>query len=109
MSRLPTVLDHETLPPRLVALVVRLRAQVHYLEEQLRQVEQDLKASLREDDKSRRLLEIPGIGPITASALVVKLGDARQFSASIGLVPRQYSTGGKPTLLIEERGPASPS
>jgi len=105
MSRLPTVLDHETLPPRLVALVVRLRAHVHYLEEQIRQVEQDLKASLREDDKSRRLLEIPGIGPITASALAVELGDARQFSASIGLVPRQYSTGGKPTLLgISKRG-----
>jgi transposase len=111
MSRLPTVLDHETLPPRLVALVVRLRAHVHYLEEQIRQVEQDLKAALREDDKSRRLLEIPGIGPITASALAVELGDARQFanarqfSASIGLVPRQYSTGGKPTLLgISKRG-----
>jgi transposase len=68
-------------------------------------------AALREDDKSRRLLEIPGIGPITASALAVELGDAqqfanaRQFSASIGLVPRQYSTGGKPTLLgISKRG-----
>jgi transposase len=105
MSRLPTVLDHETLPPRLVALVVRLRAHVHYLEEQIRQVEQDLKAALREDDKSRRLLESPGIGPITASALAVELGDARQFAASIGLVPRQYSTGGKPTLLgISKRG-----
>jgi transposase len=110
MSRLPTVLDHETQPPRLVALVVRLRAHVHYLEEQIRQVEQDLKAALREDDKSR-LLEIPGIGPITASALAVELGDARrfanarQFAASIGLVPRQYSTGGKPTLLgISKRG-----
>jgi transposase len=111
MSRLATVLDHETRPARLVALVVRRRAHVQYLEEQLRQVEQDLKASLREDDKSRRLLEIPGIGPITASALAVELGDARQFanarqfSASIGLVPRQYSTGGKPTLLgISKRG-----
>ena len=105
MSRLPTVLDHETLPPRLVGLVVRLHAQVHYLEEQIRQVVQDLKAALREDDKSRRLLEIPGIGPITASALAVELGDARQFAASIGLVPRQYSTGGKPTLLgISKRG-----
>jgi len=101
MSRLPTVLDHETLPRRLV----------DYLDEQLRQVEQDLKASLREDDKSRRLLEIPGIGPITASALAVELGDARrfanarQFAASIGFVPRQYSTGGNPTLLgISKRG-----
>ncbi|WP_157643340.1 IS110 family transposase, partial [Burkholderia ubonensis] len=60
---------------------------------------------------SERLLEIPGIGPITASVLMSELGDAhqygsaRQFAASIGLVPRQYSTGGKPTLLgISKRG-----
>ena len=111
LRRLPAVLSHETLPARLVALLERLRGQVRYLDEQLKQVEQELLAALREDDRSRRLLEIPGIGPITASALAVELGDARQFanarqfSASIGLVPRQYSTGGKPTLLgISKRG-----
>ena len=111
IRRLPAVLSHETLPARLVALVERLRAQFRYLDEQIQQVEQELLAALREDDRSRRLLEIPGIGPITASALAVELGDARQFanarqfSASIGLVPRQYSTGGKPTLLgISKRG-----
>lgn len=111
LRRLPAVLSHETLPARLVALLERLRGQVRYLDEQLKQVEQELLAALREDDRSRRLLEIPGIGPITASALSVELGDARQFanarqfSASIGLVPRQYSTGGKPTLLgISKRG-----
>ncbi len=66
---------------------------------------------LAEDERSQRLLEIPGVGPITASVLAVELGDAhqfanaRQFAASIGLVPRQYSTGGKPTLLgISKRG-----
>ena len=54
---------------------------------------------------SSRLLEIPGVGPITASVLATELGDAqqyanaRQFAASVELVPRQYSTGGKPTLL----------
>src|SRR4026207_1367062 len=52
-----------------------------------------------------------GMAPVAASALAVELGDARQFAnarqfaASIGLVPRQYSTGGKPTLLgISKRG-----
>jgi transposase len=111
LRRLPAVLSHETLPARLVALVERLRAQVGYLDQQLQQIEQELLAALREDDRSRRLLEIPGIGPITASALAVELGDARQFanarqfSAALGLVPRQYSTGGKPTLLgISKRG-----
>lgn len=46
-------------------------------------------------ERSQRLLEIPGIGPITASVLMTELGDARQFgsarqfAASVGLVPRQ--------------------
>jgi transposase len=65
----------------------------------------------KENDSVKRLLTIPGIGPIGASALVGTLGDIRQFkngrevSAWLGLVPRQYSTGGKPRLLgISKRG-----
>ncbi|CDL84576.1 transposase (fragment) [Xenorhabdus cabanillasii JM26] len=56
-------------------------------------------------------MTIPGIGPITASVLSSQLGDGKQytrsrdFAASTGLVPRQYSTGGKTTLLgIRKRG-----
>ena len=55
--------------------------------------------------KRSRLEEIPGIGPITASALVATIGDARSFknarqlAAWLGLVPRQHSSGGKPVLL----------
>ena len=55
--------------------------------------------------------QIPGIGPITASALAASVGDARQFedgrqmSAWMGLVPRQHSSGGKSVLLgITKRG-----
>ena len=61
--------------------------------------------------QSQRLATIPGIGPITATALLASLGDAksfdsgRQVSAWLGLVPRQHSSGGKPTLLgISKRG-----
>jgi transposase len=61
--------------------------------------------------KSRRLAEIPGIGPITATALVASIGDARNFrngrqpAAWLGLVPRQHSSGGKSALLgISKRG-----
>jgi transposase len=57
------------------------------------------------------LAQVPGIGPITASALVASLGDAknfdngRQVSAWLGLVPRQHSSGGKQNLLgISKRG-----
>lgn len=66
---------------------------------------------MKEDESSQRLLDIPGIGPIAASALSMELGDAhqfgssRQFAASLELVPRQYNTGGKPTLTgIGKRG-----
>ena len=59
----------------------------------------------------QRLLTIPGIGPLTATALVAAVSDAahlkngRQLAAWLGLVPRQHSTGGKPRLLgIRKRG-----
>ncbi len=65
----------------------------------------------REQVASRKLAAIPGIGPLTASALVATLGDAQQFdnsqqlAACLGLVPKQHSSGGKPTLLgISKRG-----
>lgn len=65
----------------------------------------------RENDASKKLAKIPGIGPITASALVVTIGDARNFkngrqlAAWLGIVPKQHSTGGKSTLLgISKRG-----
>ena len=58
-----------------------------------------------------RLAAIPGVGSITATALAASVGDARLFksgrhmAAWLGLVPRQHSTGGKPTLLgISKRG-----
>lgn len=111
IRRLPAVLVAHDLPPRLVALLERLHAHFKYLDEQIGQIESELIRQLREDERSQRLLEIPGIGPITTSVLAIELGDAqqftsaRQFAASIGLVPRQYSTGGKPTLLgISKRG-----
>jgi transposase len=65
----------------------------------------------RENEASRKLEKIPGIGALTASALVASVGnascfaDGRQMAAWLGLVPRQHSTGGKPTLLgISKRG-----
>ncbi|MCL1144416.1 IS110-like element ISSpi2 family transposase [Shewanella marinintestina] len=60
---------------------------------------------------AKRLMTIPGIGEVTATAVVATVSDAkhfstsRQFAAWIGLVPKQYSTGGKPTLgRISKRG-----
>src|SRR5215212_10750944 len=63
-----------------------------------------LVAICRENAACRRLVGMPGIGPVVATALVAAVADGRQFSSGrdlsawIGLVPRQYTTGGKPRL-----------
>ncbi len=74
-------------------------------------VEAELLAWHRASDLSRRLATIPGVGPITASAIVATVGDAsqfrsgRQFAAWLGLVPQQRSSGGKERLgRISKRG-----
>lgn len=85
----------------------------HFLEldRQVKELDTKLQAWHREDAASRRLQMIPGVGPLTASALVASVGDAktfqngRQFAAWLGLVPRQKSSGGKERLLgISKRG-----
>jgi len=61
-------------------------------------------AFVRSDVRCQRLVELNGVGPVTASAVVASVGDAsvfrngRQFAAWLGLVPKQYSTGGKTRL-----------
>src|ERR1700740_1647844 len=74
-------------------------------------VEVELLAWHRTNDVSRRLATIPGVGPITASAIAATVGDARQFksgrqfAAWLGLVPQQRSSGGKERLGgISKRG-----
>jgi transposase len=67
-------------------------------------MEKRIHAWHRSCEDSRRLEEIPGVGPIVATALVAEVGDwtafssGRSFAAWIGLVPRQHSTGGKERL-----------
>jgi transposase len=94
------------------------RAALGSLVEQLRNVqaeildlEKKLKAWHRNNEASRRLEAIPGVGVITATALVATIGDASQFcsgrqlAAWLGLVPRQHSSGGKERLgRISKRG-----
>lgn len=67
-------------------------------------IEKRIHAWHRSCEESRRLEEIPGVGPIVATALVAEVGDWKAFSSGrglaawIGLVPRQHSTGGKERL-----------
>jgi transposase len=111
IRRLPTVLEDQRLPPRLVQVLQRLHAHFKYLVEQIAAIEKELAAQLADDDLGQRLMTVPGIGPITASVLASEMGDGKQyrcgrdFAAALGLVPRQYSTGGRNTLLgISKRG-----
>ena len=81
-------------------LVDQLRA----VQVQIAGLEKRLTAWHRSNEASRRLATIPGVGVITATALVATIGDATQFcsgrqlAAWLGLVPRQHSSGGKDRL-----------
>src|ERR1700690_308970 len=76
-----------------------------------KEFEKEIIAWHRSSELSRKLENIPGIGPLAAGALVASIVDARSFdigrqvSAWLGLVPRQHSSGGKSTLLgMSKRG-----
>ena len=74
------------------------------LDAQIKNLEKDIRANARQDEEARRLMTIPGIGPICASAIqafappMESFRRGRDFSAWLGLVPRQHTTGGKPRL-----------
>ena len=93
------------------ALFARLLEHFRVLDRQVEELEREINAWHRAAVASQRLQAVPGVGPITASALVASVGDAkvfhngRQFAAWLGLVPHQNSSGGKTKLLgISKRG-----
>ena len=110
---MPTLLERaaDELPLAFRQLIERLLSHLRDLHQQVSELEAQIKAWHRQSELSRRLEKIPGIGPLTASALVASIADARSFangrqlSAWLGLVPRQSSSGGKPLLLgMSKRG-----
>ena len=112
-KRLPEILEdaENDLPGVFRQLLQRLGDHLKELDRQVGELEVQIQTWHRENHMSRKLAKIPGIGPITASALVASIGDAknfkdgRQLAAWLGLVPRQNSSGGKQTLLgISKRG-----
>ena len=111
-TRVPILLDEtQELPPPFRELIRRLLDHLKELDRQVDELELQIKLSHRANELSRKVEAIPGIGPITASALVATIGNARNFksgrelAAWLGLVPRQHSTGGKTNLLgISKRG-----
>jgi transposase len=93
------------------ALLADLADDLRHLDDRIADLDERIEASVKKDPVARRLLELRGVGPLTASALAGALGDGkafskgRDFAASLGLTPRQHSTGGKDRLLgISKRG-----
>jgi transposase len=106
-KRVPMMLDeaNDELPGAFRQLVQRMLEHLKDLDRQVGEMEVQIRAWHRANALSRKLEKVPGIGPITASALVASIGDAknfangRQLAAWLGLVPRQHSSGGKSNLL----------
>lgn len=88
-----------------------LYAQLHALHQKILGYDRKIHALNKDDARAQRIMQINGVGEITASAIVSTVGDAslfkngRQFAAWLGLTPREYSTGGKQRLgHISKRG-----
>ena len=101
----------QRLPEVARACVIALGAQLQMLKAQILQFDRMIMAWHRSSEASRRLDDIPGVGPALATALVASIADpkafrsGRDFSAWIGLVPKQNSSGGKDRLgNISKRG-----
>jgi transposase len=96
--------DATTSPPLARQALRALLAQLQAPEVQIATLEAAVIASHRDNEASRRLASIPGVGPITASAIVATVADAHQFKSArhfaawLGLTPRSHSTGGKERL-----------
>ena len=114
-GRLPDIIEDadNELPIVFRELLLRLRSHLLELNRQIQELEGQIDAWHKNNEDSQRLAAIPGVGVLTASALVASIGDARCFkngrelAAWLGLVPRQHSSGGKPLLLgISKRGDA---
>jgi transposase len=103
---LPAVLSAEddSLPTLARSVVTELQERLPELDERIAGHDRQIAQVARQNEAAKRLMKVEGVGPITATALVATVGDAkafhhgRQFAAWLGLVPKQFSTGGKPVL-----------
>jgi transposase len=110
---IPTVLENaeENLTPRMRNLIAMMWSEWKDLELQLAAMNAEIEQIASSDAACQRLRQIPGIGPLVATAIVASIGNGsafkkgREFAAWMGLIPRQHSTGGKALLYgITKRG-----
>ena len=95
----------EIVVPDCVRIALRpLIGQIDAFDDAIGAIDKELAASVKADETARRLMTVPGIGPVTASAIKATIQDmsafasGREFSAFLGLTPRQSSSGGKERL-----------
>jgi len=112
-QQMPAILEgaEQNLTPRLRSLLAHLWQEWKQLNCDIERVSDEIDAIAGQDAACQRLRQIPGVGPLVATATVAAIGNGaafhrgREFAAWLGLVPRQHSTGGKAQLLgISKRG-----
>lgn len=110
---LPSILEdaENVLSPLFRELLNELYEELVHLDERVHSLEQKLTTLTAQHEDCQRLLTIPGVGLLTATALLAAIGDVtvfkngRELAAWLGLVPKQHSAGGKQTLMaISKRG-----
>lgn len=111
--QMPAILEdaEQNLTPRLRSLLAHLWQEWKTLNSDIERVSDEIDAIAGQDAACQRLRQIPGVGPLVATATVAAIGNGaafhrgREFAAWLGLVPRQHSTGGKAQMLgISKRG-----
>ena len=112
-NQMPSMLEdaEQNLTPRMRHLLDHLWQEWKSLNTDIERVSEEIDAIACQDEACQRLRQIPGVGPLVATATVAAIGNGaafrkgREFAAWLGLVPRQHSTGGKARLLgISKRG-----
>ena len=101
----------DEISPRMARLILDLYKDWCHLDERIDTVTGEIEELSRVEAKCQRLMTVPGIGPVISTGLVAAIGSGeafergRDFGAWLGLVPRQYSTGGRSVLgRISKRG-----
>ena len=94
----------ETLPELVRDVVEELRERRQERDRRITDYDHRIEQLAKQNEATRRLMQVEGVGPITATAIVATIGNGhafqhgRQFAAWVGLVPKQHSTGGKTVL-----------
>jgi transposase len=100
----PELLTSETLPALVREVVSELRERLGELDRRVADYDHRIEQLAKQSDAAKRLMQVEGVGPMTATAIVATVGEGhafahgRPFAAWFGLVPQQPSTGGQDSL-----------